>query len=224
MYVCDTGNHRILKYVNGSTNGITIAGIDSSAGSALNQLNNPRSFAFDENNGYMYIADCDNDRIMRYFMNSISGVNGVIVAGGTKGNTNTTLNSPYGVAFRPNISADLYIANTGSHSIIRWTPGNSAGVFVTGTSGTLGSTSTTLNEPLNIKIDNYGNIYVADSKNYRIQMFCANSSTGITIAGTGFVGNGSTQFDTPRGIAFDSAMNMYIADFRNQRMQKFLKL
>jgi DNA-binding beta-propeller fold protein YncE len=67
-------------------------------------------------------------------------------------------------------------------------------------------------------------MYVVDFDNNRVQMFCANNQTGITIAGTGSAGNSTTQFQGPRGIAFDSAMNMYIGDRNNHRVQKFLKL
>lgn len=55
-------------------------------------------------------------------------------------------------------------------------------------------------------------------------MFCANSTTGITVAGTYVAGNSSTQFNGPRGIAFDEEMNMYVTDFGNKRVQKFMKL
>jgi DNA-binding beta-propeller fold protein YncE len=77
---------------------------------------------------------------------------------------------------------------------------------------------------MGIKIDTYLNIYVVDDNNNRVQMFCANNQTGITIAGSGSAGNSATQFQGPRGIAFDSAMNMYIGDTHNQCVQKFLKL
>ncbi|CAF1026658.1 unnamed protein product [Adineta steineri] len=68
------------------------------------------------------------------------------------------------------------------------------------------------------------NVYIADGGNNRIQLFCANSNVGVTIAGNGTSGNGATQLSGPRGIAFDSAMNMYIGDTGNGRVQKFTKL
>ncbi|CAF1021950.1 unnamed protein product [Adineta steineri] len=77
---------------------------------------------------------------------------------------------------------------------------------------------------MGIKIDSFMNIYVVDNGNNRIQLFCANSNTGITIAGDGTANSGATQFNNPRGIAFDSAMNMYVGDQGNNRVQKFTKL
>ena len=40
-----------------------------------------------------------------------------------------------------------------------------------GSSGNAGATSTTLNQPHNIDIDIYGNLFVADCTNHRIQKF-----------------------------------------------------
>lgn len=40
-----------------------------------------------------------------------------------------------------------------------------------GSSGNAGATATTLNQPHNINIDVYGNLYVADCSNHRIQKF-----------------------------------------------------
>jgi hypothetical protein len=126
VYVCDSYNHRIQKFINGSTNGITIAGITGSAGSQLNQFNTPRYFTFDSTDTYMYVADYQNHRIMQYLTNSTSGMNGTLVAGGTGANdTNTSLNFPWGVHYLPSVSNDLFITNYGGRSVMRWTPGAS---------------------------------------------------------------------------------------------------
>ncbi len=225
IYVSDSYNHRIQKFINGSNIGITIAGITGSGGSSLNQLYYPLYFTFDSTDTYMYVADSFNHRIMRYLTNSTSGTNGTLVAGGTRaGNTNTSLSLPWGIHYLPSVSDDLFITNFAGESVIRWKPGASSGVFVTSKSGVSGSNSTLLHGPMGIKIDTYLNIYVVDSSNKRVQMFCANNQTGITIAGTGVAGSSATQLNRPAGIAFDSAMNMYIGDTDNHRVQKFLKL
>ena len=44
LYVVDCFNDRVQKYINGSSNGVTIAGITGSNGSALNQLSGPPLF------------------------------------------------------------------------------------------------------------------------------------------------------------------------------------
>ncbi|CAF0777810.1 unnamed protein product [Adineta steineri] len=225
MYVSDFYNHRVQKFINGSTVGSTIAGITSSAGSSLNQLDGPRFITLDPTQAYIYIADGVNNRIIRHSTTSTSGDNGAVVAGGNgAGNTNTSLNHPWGIWYQSSVSSDLFITNYDGHSIIRWTPGASSGTFIAGVPGTAGSNSTLLNNPMGIKLDNYLNMFVVDNSNHRIQMFCTNSQIGITIAGTGISGSTATTLNGPRGIAFDSEMHMYITDFGNMRVQKFLKL
>ncbi|CAF0811501.1 unnamed protein product [Adineta steineri] len=225
MYVSDCFNHRIQKYINGSNIGITIVGITNSAGPSLNQLNFPRYITLDQTQAYMYIADGDNHRIMRYSTNSTSGDNGTLVAGGSgTRNTITSLYDPWGIWYQPSVSSDLFITNHDGHSVMRWTPGATSGTFIAGVPGAAGSNSSLLNRPKGIKLDNYLNMFVVDGDNHRIQMFCANNQTGITIAGTGVSGSNTTTLNGPKGIAFDSNMNMYITDFHNMRVQKFLKL
>ncbi|CAF1031010.1 unnamed protein product [Adineta steineri] len=222
MYVADYNNARIQKYVNGSTVGITLAGVN---GSVFNQVYGPRDIVIDSTDTYVYIADDSNNRIMRFQTNSTTGTNGEVVAGGVgAGNTITQLNQPWGIHYLPTISDYLYITNCGGHSVMRWIPGNSSGEFIAGTPGTAGLTATTLSSPTAIKLDSYLNLFVADCGNSRVQMFCQNNQTGITVAGTGVAGSSATQLNGSRGIAFDSSMNLYVADTGNNRVLKFVKL
>jgi hypothetical protein len=228
LYVSEFNNYRIQKFPSGSTSGTsgtTIAGITSSLGSGLNQFYFPRYFAVDATETYIYIADEYNHRVMRYSTSSTSGTNGVLMAGitGSASNSNTTLNYPWGVYMASNVTSDLFITNYNGHSVMRWTPGASSGYFLAGVPGTSGQSPVLLSYPMDVKFDSYLNIYVSDDNNHRIQLFCANSQTGITIAGTGVSGSTSTQFYYPKGIAFDSYMNLYVADQSNGRIQKFLK-
>ena len=225
LYVVDCNNHRVQKFINGSLNGVTIAGITASGGSALNQLSSPRYFTFDSTETYFYVADFGNSRVMRYATNSTSGTNGVLVAGGNgSGNTNNQLNAPWAMQYPSSVSNFLYITNVNGHTVMKWAPGTSSGTVIAGNLGVAGFNATLLNTPMGIKIDMYLNMYVVDSANNRVQMFCQNSAIGITIAGDGSLGSNATQLNRPRSIAFDSQMNMYVGDLWNNRVQKFLKL
>ncbi|CAF1408959.1 unnamed protein product, partial [Adineta ricciae] len=225
MYVSDLMNHRIQKFINGSTVGTTVAGITSTPGSQLNQLRGPRYLWVDPNEEYIYIAESDNSRVMRHRTNSTSGTDGVLIAGGNgQGNAITQLSYPYGIYYAPNISNYLYITNIANSCVMKWAINATSGTFVAGVPGTSGSNATLLNTPVGIKIDAFMNMFVVDNQNHRVQMFCNNSQIGITVAGNGVAGNTSTQLSYPMGIAFDSSLNMYITDRGNQRIQKFLKL
>lgn len=226
IYVTDYNGHRLQRFDGISLNGVTVAGIAGLSGPAINQLNGPRYMTMDATETYIYIADSANHRVMRFPRTSTSGSNGVIVAGGNgSGNGNHQLNHPFGIYMNSAISNDLYIVNGNGHSVMRWTPGAPSGTFIAGTPGSPGSSSTQLILPRGIRIDSYSNVYVADMYNHRIQMFCQQSSVGVTIAGlVGIAGNGATELNRPQGIAFDSAMNLYVNDALNNRVQKFLKL
>lgn len=225
LYVTDFFNYRVQKFINGSVNGTTIAGTSGTAGSSTAQLNGIRYFTFDPTDTFMFVADASNHRIIRFLTNSTSNSSGVVVAGGVgASNANTGLNNPMGVYYLPSVSNDLYITNYNGHNIIRWTPGATSGTFVAGVPGSSGQTPVLLNSPMGIRIDNNLNVYVADSGNHRIQMFCANSQTAITVAGTGVAGSSSFQLNGPRSITFDASMNMYVADYNNLRVQRFAKL
>ncbi|CAF1343291.1 unnamed protein product [Adineta steineri] len=64
IYVCDYGNHRIQRWLNGSSMGSTIIGTGT-LGLGSNQLNHPYGIAFDLFNN-LYVADSDNGRIQRF--------------------------------------------------------------------------------------------------------------------------------------------------------------
>ena len=64
LYVTDCYGHRVQKFVNGSTIGITIAGISGSTGSDLNQLSYPRYFSVDPSELYLDRNDNTNQRPM----------------------------------------------------------------------------------------------------------------------------------------------------------------
>ncbi|CAF4328141.1 unnamed protein product, partial [Rotaria sordida] len=78
--------------------------------------------------------------------------------------------------------------------------------------------------PEGLTLDKYGNLYITDCMNHRIQLFCPNAIYGITIAGTGHIGNGSNELYYPHDVAFDSEMNLYVTDTYNFRIQKFQRI
>jgi hypothetical protein len=69
--------------------------------------------------------------------------------------------------------------------------------------------------PYGIAVDSAGNIWVADTKNHRIQKF---DSSGNFLLKFGANGSGDTQFRQPNALAIDSFDNVWIADTNNDRI------
>ncbi|TLX81588.1 MAG: hypothetical protein E6K98_07045, partial [Thaumarchaeota archaeon] len=100
------------------------------------------------------------------------------------------------------------------------------GTFTTGTSGT---TATTLFAPRFSAFDSAGNLWVADSGNSRVLKYAAPITTGE--AATVVIGQGTfttstfgttaTTLFNPFAISFDSAGNLWAADTNNERVLKY---
>lgn len=139
-----------------------------------------------------------------------------------------TLASPQGVV--SDSAGNLYIAATQLDSVFKLdltgTLTRVAGTGVPGYSGDGGAaTSAALNQPAGIALDNSGNLYIADTNNFRIRKV---SSAGIitTVAGTGnccFSGDGATAVSAnlyyPSGLAVSPAGALYISDTWNHRVR-----
>ncbi|MBS4098897.1 MAG: fibronectin type III domain-containing protein [Sulfuricella sp.] len=141
------------------------------------------------------------------------------------------LHNPQGVALDQ--SGNLYIADTYGHRIRKVSAATGvistlAGTGINGYSGDGGAAaSAMLNYPIAVRVDNSGNVYIADHWNHRIRKI--NAATGIitTIAGNGTGafggdGGGSTvaSLNYPAGMAFDNAGNLYVADVNNHAIRK----
>src|SRR5438094_138552 len=82
-----------------------------------------------------------------------------------------------------------------------------------------------LSDPRGVAVDGAGNLFIADSGNYRIRKVSA-SGTITTVAGNGcyrFSGDGGPASNaglSAFGVAVDSAGNLFIADTYNSRIRK----
>ena len=171
-----------------------------------------------DSSGNLYVADRSNHRIRKI---TPLGVVTTFV-GGSGGyqdgtGTNAQFNSPYFTAL--DSSGNMYVSDTGNHRIRKVTP---EGVVTTlagnGSQGSTDGTGTnaSFKFPHGIVADSAGNVYVADTYNYRIRKItpsgvvttlAGNSSQGTT-NGTGTNAN----FTWLIGITIDSSGNLYVVD------------
>ncbi len=261
LYIADSQNHRIQRWLPGASSGTTVAGVGL-AGSAPTRLNTPRDVFVDSSQN-IYVADSGNQRIQFFLNGSTTGItvssswsgigslygvqvvsgsiyacdytqsavwnNGSAVAGHNgPGFASNQLNQPQGFAVDTIVApGTVYVANSQQQTIVQWAVGATAGTIVGGVSGTSGSTSTLMNFPLALKLDNFTNMFVVDNNNHRIQLFCRYPTVNLTartIAGTGSLGTTSQTLQYPAGIALDASLNLYVSDTSNHRIQKFQRL
>ena len=186
--------------------------------------------------GNLYIADrrwLYNNRIRKVdstgTITTVAGTGEFGFSGDGGPATEAQLNRPSGVALDG--AGNVYISDDYSQRIRRvdstGTITTIAGTGEIGFSGDGGpATAARLDNPHDVAVDGAGNLYIADTYNYRIRKV---DSTGTitTIAGTGergFSGDGGpaveAQLSLPYGVAVDGAGNLYIADIWNHRIRK----
>ncbi len=180
-------------------------------------VKDPQGIAADSA-GNVYIADLLNTAIRRV---DIDGIITTVFAG-------PTLGRPWDLAL--DRLGNLYYTDRDKNTINKVTPGGVTAIAGNGIAGFGGdggpAVSARLNIPEGIAIDAAGNIYFADSNNYRIRRI---STDGMitTIAGTGvsgYSGDGGlatlARIGNVPGVAVDAAGNVYIADTDAARIRK----
>ncbi len=111
----------------------------------------------------------------------------------------------------------VYVTDTHLHSVEKFKD-NGEPINIWGKKdGSIGTGDMEFNQPSDIAADNEGNLYVADSGNFRIQKF---TSDGQFITKWGIEGEGDGQFKNPQGITVKNSF-VYVTDPDNQCIQKF---
>jgi hypothetical protein len=131
-------------------------------GASSNMLYNP-SGIFVDNNLNLYVADSGNNRVQMFASGQLSGTT---VAGNGYSNP-ITLYWPSEVM----LDGDgyLYIVDSNNNRVVG--SGPSGFRCLVGCSGTSGSRSDQFNRPFSMRFDSYGNMFVTDALNYRVQKF-----------------------------------------------------
>ena len=253
LFFSDTANHAVLR-LDAATGVMTVAAGNGTAGfsgdggpAAGAQLNQPIGIALDAA-GNLYIADTYNHRIRKVSNGVITTVAGdgegcvlacCSVYGGDNGPAALAkLAFPMGVTVGP--SGDLYIADTNnsrirkvSNGVITTVAGNGATVQPNGSPMTSSTPNgdggaavdAQLFYPEGVAVAANGDLYIADTDDYRIRKVTNGIIT--TIAGTGY-GAGflmesvpalKATLDAPSSVALDAAGNLYIADQYNSRIR-----
>jgi sugar lactone lactonase YvrE len=132
---------------------------------------------------------------------------------------------PTGLAF--DADGNMYVADNQNHRIRKITPAGVVSTFAgSGTSGFADGTGTAaqFNSPFDVAVDVAGNVYVADTYNFRIRKITP-AGVVTTLAGNsnyGYAdgGGAAALFYIPKGLVVDPSGNVYVADENNQRIRK----
>jgi hypothetical protein len=241
IYFSDYSNARIREVVKATGNIITLAGngtfaFSGDGGPATSaEINYPEGIAVDSS-GNVFFSDEGNERIREIvkatgIITTVAGIG----LGGYSGDggqaTSAEVFEPNGVAV--DSSGNLFIADYGNNRIRE--VANATGIITTvagtGTSGYSGdggaATSAKLDYPNGVAVDSSGDIYIADTSNYRIREVAKATGIITTIAGNGtygYSGDGgpatSAELSDPYGLAVDANGDVFIADSFNERIRE----
>lgn len=186
LYTNCHSNDRIRQYrLDTLPGGVIVAG---SGSSVTGTFSDPRGIAIDDNFN-LYVGDRGTDLIVKLASGGSSLMRQMNVSLYATGIGALLL--PHGT------SSQIYFSDESGTSVFLWTFGaTTPDLILTNVLG-----GTTLTAPRGLKVDSFGNLYVADKSNNRIVAFCANTTVGIVIVNTP---------SSPSDLAFDSQMNLYV--------------
>ena len=245
VYIADYGNSKIRVVTNGVIRSIagSADGVNPTDGeTAVSvRLNGPTGLAADPS-GNVYFAEgsigsgsglANGDfriwRISNLGVFNTGAGNGIASFSGDGGQAaSAQLGAPGSVAVDQ--SGNLYIADSQNNRVRKISASGVittiAGTGVAGFSGDGASpTAAMLNGPMGVAVDQFGDVFVADTGNNRIRKV---TNTGViyTVVGNGnagFLGDGGSApkaaLHSPQSVAVDVAGNLYIADTMNHRVR-----
>jgi sugar lactone lactonase YvrE len=225
LMVSDGGNQTIRRVLSGGlvTTSAGTAGETGGAdgAGARARFYEPAGLARDAS-GNILVADC-----LNHVIRKISAAGQVSTLAGLAGEAGSAdgqgaaarFSSPSGLAM--DSSGNIFVADTGNHTIRRITPGGVVTTFA-GSAGQSGASSGTgtaarFAYPVALAFDKAGNLLVADAANSVIRRVTAGAAV-TTWAGTAGEqgsrdGTGtSAQFRTPGALAVDASDNLWVGD------------
>jgi DNA-binding beta-propeller fold protein YncE len=189
LWVADAYNHRLQAFTAAGAHVATVGGLPGG------------EFYFPEDvtvapSGAVYVADYSANRVQRL---------------SSAGAFELMWNAPYPLSV---VATGGGVYAMSAYTVRRFDAGGS----LLGQWGSSGSQPGQLNWAFGSATDAAGNIYIADSRNNRVQKL---DPSGNPLAVMGSEGSGNGQLKLPRDVAVDPAGNVYVADTGNNRVEKF---
>jgi len=245
LYVCDSGNNRVLQFQPPFTNGMNAslaigqANLTSNASATTQKgLNSPNGLTFD-NSGNLWVVDFGNNRVLEYEPPFTTNMNATVVIGQADFTSSATATTSTGF-FLPSsdafdTSGDLWVVDSANNRVLEFktplTTGMAASLVIgqpdfTSSGSANPPTAGSLNFPLGgITFDGTGNLWIGDTSNNRILEFKPTFSTGMNasmVLGqatfiTAVATSTQSGLSSPFGVGFDTSGNLWAADGGNNR-------
>ena len=158
VYVSEQNYHRITLWSNGNTTAGRLVAGGNGAGNTADKLSSPWGVYVD-GSGTVYVVDRGNHRVQRWAPLSASGTT---VAGSTSdsGPWSYQFSSPTSITF--DTYGFMYILDSGNNRVQKWLPGAAFGTTVV---------TATMNTPMGMTMDRFGNLVIADTSQHRVISF-----------------------------------------------------
>ena len=245
--VADSDNNRVLLYSVPNTSGqaadFVLGQADftsSNSATSATGLGFPVKATADSS-GNLWVADCDNNRVLEYKAPFSNGMSATTVLGepdmntSTGGTTATTLSCPSGVVVDSH--GNLWVSDYSNSRIVEFKPPFTSGMAASVALGqpdlnssNCSTSATELCTPWEgLAFDKKGNLFVGDYGNCRIVEYQAPFSTGMAASiaigqpdlNSSGCGTTASTLDSPLGLAFDSSGNLWTGDYSNSRVLQF---
>lgn len=261
LYVSDTFNNRILRWDDPTSSGPNANYVYGQYGSfnsgapnfggfpTAGTLDSPNEIAFDTL-GRMYVADSNNNRILRF-----SNPQSSYMADGVVGQPNfstadpnmldgDSVLAPADIAFDWNSSpVSVYVADDGNNRVLCWSDISNAlagapADIILGQpdpySYSPGCDQNKFDSPVSVAVDSFGKLWVSDSDNHRVvgfvSPFTEDTNADFLIGqfnwadclpNMGYANPTSNTLYYPAGIFVDNDKNLWVADMQNNRVLRF---
>ncbi|MEW6365870.1 MAG: 6-bladed beta-propeller [Acidobacteriota bacterium] len=198
VYVTDTAARRVFRF------DPVARDVDFVGEEGQGRLAKPIGVAVDDE-GMVFVADATLNRVFGYGPDG-----GLAIAIGREGE----LENPSGMAIDRQLKR-LYVADSKKHIVLCYSSAD--GSFIR-TIGERGVDPGKFNFPTNIFVDRHSQLYVADTLNFRIQVF---GPEGDFIREVGKQGDTPGCLNRPKGVGVDSEGHIYVADASFNNFQIF---
>lgn len=197
IYVTDTKKHAVVVF------DIKAKDVHALQTDAMGGLISPMEISLDKR-GRIFVADSERKEVLVF---------------SPEGKTLMALGKKEGLARPTGLALDegrnrFYVADTTKHRIVAYDlEGKHLFSF-----GERGGDPGQLNYPVNLALDQKGNLLVSDTGNFRVQVF---DGEGKFLNTFGALGDAYGNFSRPKGIAVDPDNNIYVVDGAFNNFQIF---